>query len=265
MTLGGLYHSFTSYNRLPVIAPNYTDNIEAKLTSRQFDKAAEEMRMALVMESGGSFPQAKVELSLGNAMASHNAVPQAVYHFERAVQIDPEFAQAHYALGVAVARQGDHQAAERYFQKAIQLDQDYAAPYYGLGKLHEANKQMPEAIKYFEQAVSLFEETPGDEGHQANQLEPDRMAFARVHNTLAVARFHADDASGALVHIKKAQEMDDTFAEAHNNAGLIYVKLGEPRTALEHLETALQINPKFERARMNYDATMRILQQDPGK
>ncbi|MEC9310169.1 MAG: hypothetical protein VYA97_00295, partial [Pseudomonadota bacterium] len=40
--------------------------------------------------------------------------------------------------------------------------------------------------------------------------------FARVHNTLAVARFHADDASGALVHIKKALEMDDTFAEAHN-------------------------------------------------
>ena len=215
MAIGGLYHSFDRYDRLPDIAQSYPDTIKAMLESRQFDEAAVQMRTALMIESGGSFPEAQLELSLGTAMASHDALPQAVHHFRQAVKIDPEFAKAHYALGLAIHEQGNERAAESHFQRAIELDEDYKA------------------------------------------------AFAGVCNTLAVAAFSSGDFKTALAHIQKALAMNANYAEAHNNAGLIYLQLGEPDKALDHLETALRINPQFQQARQHLEATRRMLQQGP--
>lgn len=263
MTIGGLYHSFDRYDRLPDIAQSYPDTIKAMLESRQFDEAAVQMRTALMIESGGSFPEAQLELSLGNAMASHDALPQAVHHFRQAVEIDPEFAKAHYALGVAIARQGNYHTAESHFQKARQLDENYAAPYYGLGKLYEARNETAASIEHFKKAVALFEKALPKQENQGSDLEPDKMAFAGAYNTLAVAAFSSGDFKTALAHIQKALAMNANYAEAHNNAGLIYLQLGEPDKALDHLETALRINPQFQQARLHLEATRRMLQQGP--
>ena len=213
MALGGLYHAFNRDSRPPEIALSYPDNIEAKFQNQQFEEAAGQLRTALMIESGGTFPEAQVELSLGNALASHNAIPQAIEHFQRAVQIDPGFAEGHYALGVAFLQQGNEEAAESCFQTAIELDEDYKA------------------------------------------------AFAGVCNTLAVAEYRAGNFKTALAHITRALELDGEYAEAENNAGLIYLQLGQPDRALEHLKEALRIKPRFQAARRHYDEAMRQLQQ----
>ena len=57
--------------------------------------------------------------------------------------------------------------------------------------------------------------------------------------------------------------MNANYAEAHNNAGLIYLQLGESDKALDHLETALRINPQFQQARQHLEGTRRALQQGP--
>ncbi|MFP6574256.1 MAG: tetratricopeptide repeat protein, partial [Pirellulaceae bacterium] len=160
MALGGLYHAFTRYSRPPAIALSYPDNIKAKFQNGKFDEAARQMRTALMIESGGAFPEAQVELSLGNALASHNAIPQAIQHFQQAIQMDPGLAQGHYGLGVAILQQGNYQAAESCFQTAIELDADYAAPHFGLGKLHQAQGQTAVSIEHFQQALLLFEKAP---------------------------------------------------------------------------------------------------------
>jgi tetratricopeptide (TPR) repeat protein len=261
MALGGLYHAFTRYNRPPAIALSYLDNIKAKFESRQYDEAAEQLRTSLMIESGGAFSQAQLELSLGNALASHGAVKQAIPHFEQAVKIDPGFAQGHYALGVVILEQGNEQAAESCFQTAIELDEDYAAPHFGMGKLYQAQGQTAASIDHFQKALSLFEKEPVKHEHQAISLEPDQQAFAGVCNMLAVTRFRAGDFKAALAHVTRALEMNENYAEAHNNAGLIYLQLGQPDKALEHLAEALRINPRFQAAQLHHDEAMRQLQQ----
>jgi len=261
MALGGLYHAFTRDSRPPAIALSYPDNIEAKFQNQQFEEAAGQLRTALMIESGGTFPGAQVELSLGNALASHNAIPQAIEHFRRAVQMDPGFAEGHYALGVAILQQGNEQAAESCFQTAIELDEDYAAPHFGLGKLHQAQRQTAVSIEHFQRALFLFEKELVKHEHEAVSLEPDQQAFAGVCNTLAVAEYRAGNFKTALAYITRALELDGEYAEAENNAGLIYLQLGQPDRALEHLKKALRINPRFQAARRHHDEAMRQLQQ----
>ena len=134
-------------------------------------------------------------------------------------------------------------------------------PHFGLGKLHQAQRQTAVSIEHFQRALFLFEKELVKHEHQAVSLEPDQQAFAGVCNTLAVAEYRAGNFKTALAHITRALELDEEYAEAENNAGLIYLQLGQPDRALEHLKEALRINPRFQAARRHHDEAMRQLQQ----
>ena len=82
---------------------------------------------------------AEAHYNLGVALAQQGQWPEAIPHFERALQLKPDYAEAHYNLGVALAQQGQWPAAIPHFERALQLKPDYAEAHYNLG-LALANK-----------------------------------------------------------------------------------------------------------------------------
>jgi Flp pilus assembly protein TadD len=67
---------------------------------------------------------AKAQVTFGISVAQKGLWKEALYRFEKAVEIDPTYAAAHNNLAIALEHQGKFREAERAYQKALQLDPD---------------------------------------------------------------------------------------------------------------------------------------------
>ena len=77
---------------------------------------------------GGSSPEETMrsqrEFELGVSLMREASLPQAFEHLLRAVQLDPENAEAHHVLGVLFTARADFPAAERHLAEAARLADD---------------------------------------------------------------------------------------------------------------------------------------------
>ncbi len=65
---------------------------------------------------------AKAHVEFGIKVAQNNLWKEAIYRWERAVQIDPEYAQAWNNLGIGYEQEGRFDDARAAYEKAIQLE-----------------------------------------------------------------------------------------------------------------------------------------------
>ncbi len=83
-------------------------------------------------------------------------VPKAIAAAERAVQIDPNLSSAHSQLGIlGIWYDFDPQAAERHFMRALELDPDSAEAHVYLAHLRSNQGRHEEAIREAERGLEL--------------------------------------------------------------------------------------------------------------
>lgn len=58
---------------------------------------------------------------------------------EKALELDPDYEEAHYNLGVVLFHEGDLESAQPRLERALAIDPEYASAHYMLGKLHLRN------------------------------------------------------------------------------------------------------------------------------
>ena len=84
---------------------------------------------------------------------------QAATHFKKAAELAPS-AQLHNYLGRALNYQGYYQKAVTQFQKAIELDPNYAPAYMNMGITYFFMKQYANTIASEKKAIALNPNTP---------------------------------------------------------------------------------------------------------
>jgi Flp pilus assembly protein TadD len=62
-------------------------------------------------------------------------VQEAISHYEQALRIKPDLAEAHYDLGIASEQAGSVQEAIRHYEQALRLKPDFAEAQNGLARL----------------------------------------------------------------------------------------------------------------------------------
>jgi Flp pilus assembly protein TadD len=62
------------------------------------------------------------------ALTQQGDLEEAIRHYRRGVELEPDHARAHYKLGSALAAVGRHDAADRAFREAQRLDPDLPVP-----------------------------------------------------------------------------------------------------------------------------------------
>jgi tetratricopeptide (TPR) repeat protein len=72
--------------------------------------------------SSGDLSKAETQRRFGVRMAKMNLWREAMFRFQRAVQIQPENAMAHNNLAVAYEATGDFDAAVKEYREALRLD-----------------------------------------------------------------------------------------------------------------------------------------------
>ncbi len=84
-----------------------------------------------------------------------NFANKAIACFERAIQIDPTYADAHCNLGSALIRQDRVKDAIIAYKEAIDIEPNFAQPYFNLGLLLNNIGKTDEAIACFQSAIEL--------------------------------------------------------------------------------------------------------------
>lgn len=77
----------------------------------------------------------------------------AIRHYEKAIEIAPNFYPAHNNLGSDKLSKSDLLAARKEFEKVVQLNQSDAAAYFNLGNVCMLTGQLPDAQHFLEEGL----------------------------------------------------------------------------------------------------------------
>jgi|CZKI01.1.fsa_nt_gi tetratricopeptide (TPR) repeat protein len=187
-----------------------------------------------------------------NLAAEIHKVPgrlaEAIAHYEEAVRLKPDFAEAHNNLGRALeATPGRLNDAIGHYEEALRLAPDSAEAHNNLGGALEALPgRLDEAIAQYGEAL---------------RLKPD---FAEAHNNLGSAlQSIPGRLNKAVAHYGEALRLRPGFAEAHNNlGGALEAMPGRLDDAIAQYVEALRLKADFVQARLNL---ARVLGKMPGR
>lgn len=147
-------------------------------------------------------------------------------------------AYEHFVRGQAlfmVRRTEDNEEARSHFRKAIELDAKFARAYASLAMTHAMDYRLrpsgdssPSLARAFELAES------------ARLIDPD---IPEIHWALGFVHVQSRRHDSALESLRKALELDRSFADAYALIGGIYTYIGQSPKAIPLLRTAFRLNP----------------------
>jgi TolB-like protein/DNA-binding winged helix-turn-helix (wHTH) protein/Tfp pilus assembly protein PilF len=156
--------------------------------------------------------------------APGDALPKARLAARRAIDINPESAEAHASLALVLSHSWDWAAADAEFRHALRLDPEYANAHHWYGDYLSIRGRHQEAIS---------------EARRALELDPLNLMIS----TWVGLRFYlARNYSAAIAQNRDSIEMDPNFAAAHLLLGEAYVQAGTPGEAVDELKRAANLS-----------------------
>jgi tetratricopeptide (TPR) repeat protein len=163
-----------------------------------------------------------------NAMAEEKW-SAAQKNFEKAVEIDPDYAQAWSDLGEVLRRQSKSEEARAAMEKAVAADPKYIKPYVQLAMLDLSEKRPEDAAAIAGKAVAM------------NPLE-----FPELYYFYAAANYNLKHLDIAETNARRATELDTAHEvpRAELLLGSVLMSKGDRVGALQHFRKYLEIVPK---------------------
>ncbi len=157
---------------------------------------------------------------------------QADIASQKALDLEPELAEAHVARGLAVSLSKRFDEAEKEFEIGMKLDPKlYEAPYW-YGRALQSAGRFQEAVKMFERASSLRPEDYQAPGFLAQAL-----------GSLGLVDERDAGLRRALKLMEDRLELNPDDARAANLAAAFLARLGDLPKAVEYADRSLAIDP----------------------
>jgi tetratricopeptide (TPR) repeat protein len=133
--------------------------------SDKLDKAIWHFEAALRIRSGKRDPHydvgsAFMQMNLANALARKGQSDEAIVHLEKAIKLQPYYADAYYNRGSVLFAKGRIDEAIADWEKTLQIQPSYADAHTALGNALLRKGSLREAITHYEQALVLAPEDP---------------------------------------------------------------------------------------------------------
>jgi Tfp pilus assembly protein PilF/peroxiredoxin len=204
-------------------------------------------------------PSAITYFNLGTLYMKAGRSSQAEIAFERALEMQPDNAEAANSFGALRAQGGDLAGAVELFRKALAARPEFPDALNNLGYTLFQAGQGGEAVALYQKALALrpgFPEAYNNLGiyyGQGGDLEKAREFFGRAvesrpgygeaANNLALVLGAQGEAEGAIVVLQRLLEQAPAFEAAYVTLARIYLQTGRRREGVQALELLLQRNP----------------------
>jgi tetratricopeptide (TPR) repeat protein len=99
--------------------------------------------------------KARKEFRKGTESESQGKIDEAIRHWQKSIEIYPQFTESYMELSKVYANRGDFDHATEAAQNAISIDDKDAAPYAYLGFVYLKKKDIPKAMKALQDSVRL--------------------------------------------------------------------------------------------------------------
>lgn len=160
----------------------------------------------------------RIAYDLGCDYLNKNQGRAAFEQFIKAVELDPEFSDAHNALGLMYIGLMDYQKAEKHFKKAIEINPNLPDYYNNLGRVYTEMGRYKEAIENFKKALSF--------------LVYSSPHFAHVN--LGWAYYKNGQTKEAFAELNTALQISPNFCLGYRVLGVIYSESNQPLDAMKN-------------------------------
>jgi Flp pilus assembly protein TadD len=155
---------------------------------------------------------------------------EAIKHLKKAVELYPEYVEAHHLLGTIHLDQGKRKEADEYLGKTLELNGKYAPAYVAMGVLRNQEKEYAEAEKMLKKGLAL--DPTSWQGH---------LELAKCH-------FFLGRIQDAEAHGLRAHELNGTGSEIHMILSDIFLRRGYLEKTREEYEHFLALEPEHPMA-----------------
>lgn len=204
--------------------------------------------------------------SQGLGILSRDDYAKAVAFFEKAVEIDPNYAESWYQAGFCYGMLGRHADALKASRQAAKLRPDWAETHINIGASSFALGQYKEAADAYRIAAKLDEDN-GDVQYalglslgKLGRTDEEMLAYKRAvavkpdlagaWEQLGAGYFKQKRYNESLAAFEqlKIYKLD---AKTYNYLGENYFELGKIQESVEAFNNAVAYNPDSDRARFN--------------
>ncbi len=165
------------------------------------------------------------ELYRGFSAADKDDLDKAIRHYNKAIELKPDFFGAYNDRGIAYGKKGDFDSAIKDLNKAIELNPNLAEAYNNRGLSYLQKGEIDTAIHNYSKAI---------------ELNPN---LAEAYNNLGTAYLQTGELDNAIHNYSKAIELKPNRVKVYNNRGKAYAGKGEFDNAIADFNKAIKLNP----------------------
>lgn len=204
-------------------APLYALLAEVYEQAGHPENAIPAMRLAIQRDPRSE----KYRFAYGLLLTNSYAPAAAAIRLEEALKTFPDSPRLWFALGLAHFKQDKDQEASRSFGRAAALDPKFAPAYAYLGLLSVRKGGVAEAVALYEKAL---------------RVDPQ---LSVLHYLLAEALLQQPETDAARVetHLKRAVELDPTFAAPRLSLAKLFIRGERWTDAVAELEKVTALEP----------------------
>ncbi|HRZ86817.1 MAG TPA: tetratricopeptide repeat protein [bacterium] len=179
----------------------------------------------------------------GVKLAKAGKYQEAIQETKRSIELDPNFADAHYNLGEFYARTDQKELAIAHYRKYLELS-PAATDRQNIGDRIMKLEGKEDTLYYTRGHDLVKDKKFGDAIDQFKKAVKANPNNAAARNSLALCYQETGKLDEALEEFKEVLRIDPGFAQVHYNLGNVYVLREEPEKAVYEYTKAIELDPK---------------------